>query len=237
MILNGVECEPYISCDDLLMRECAADVVQGGQVLMHALGVDSCYVVVESDKPEALKSIGIALAELDDPRLVLKQVPTIYPSGGEDQLVQLVANREVPTGGLPGDVGCVVQNVGTAAAVHRWINNGEPLISRITTVTGDGVASPCNVRARLGTTLADVVAIAGGYTERARAMVIGGPMTGKSISTDRVPLVKATNCVLVLSANPRDPRREAVHTLWRMRRGLSRPAAAATAVLVRMRRR
>ncbi|HZW58862.1 MAG TPA: electron transport complex subunit RsxC, partial [Woeseiaceae bacterium] len=199
LILNGVECESYISCDDMLMREYAQDVLRGGQVLMHALGIDKCFMVVESDKPEALRSVGQALAELDDARIVLKQVPTIYPSGGEDQLVQLVTNREVPSGGLPSDVGCVVQNVGTAAAVYRWICAGEPLISRVTTVTGDGVASPCNVLARIGTTLADVVAAAGGYTERARQLVIGGPMTGKSVSTDRVPLVKATNCVLVMS--------------------------------------
>jgi electron transport complex protein RnfC len=200
LILNGVECEPYISCDDMLMREQAMDILQGAQVLLHALSVESCLVVVESDKPEALASMVSALNELNDPRLVLKQVPTIYPSGGEDQLVQLVANREVPSGGLPSDVGCVVQNVGTAAAVHRWINHGEPLISRITTVTGDGIAEPCNVRARIGTTLDLVVQVAGGYTERAATMVIGGPMCGKSVSTDEVPLVKATNCVLVMSA-------------------------------------
>jgi len=202
LLLNGVECEPYISCDDMLMRECPMEILKGGQVLMHALGIDTCYVVLESDKPEAIRAIGAALAELGDDRLVLKQVPTIYPSGGEDQLVQLVVNREVPSGGLPSDIGCFVQNVGTAAAAHRWINEGEPLISRVTTVTGDGIADPCNVRARLGTPLSQVVEVAGGYTERAATMIIGGPMCGKSVSTDRVPLVKATNCVLVLSEAP-----------------------------------
>ncbi|MCB1845607.1 MAG: electron transport complex subunit RsxC [Halioglobus sp.] len=202
LILNGVECEPYISCDDMLMREFGDEVVRGAQVLMHALSIDSCFLVIESDKAKALASIGVALAELNDPRIVLKQVPTIYPSGGEDQLVQLVANREVPSRGLPSDVGCVVQNVGTAAAVHRWINLGEPLISRITTVTGEGIRQPCNVMARIGTPLADVAAAAGGYNDHATALVIGGPMTGKSISTDQVPLVKATNCVLVLAEIP-----------------------------------
>lgn len=199
LLLNGVECEPYISCDDALMREHAREVLGGAQVLLHALGVAKCFVVLESDKPEALRKMADALGELKDERIVLKQVPTIYPSGGEDQLVQLVTNLEVPSGGLPSDVGCVVQNVGTAAAVYRWICEGEPLISRITTVTGDGVAKPMNVKARLGTTIADVIAFSGGYTERANHMIIGGPMTGKSITTDRVPLVKATNCVLVLS--------------------------------------
>jgi len=198
LILNGVECEPYISCDDMLMRERAAEILSGAKILMHALQIESCFVVVESDKPEALHSLGDAMAELGDDRLVLKQVPTIYPSGGEDQLVQLVTNREVPSGGLPSDVGCLVQNVGTAAAVHDWIENHEPLISRITTVAGDGIANPMNVRARIGTTIADVVEFSGGYAEQADHLIIGGPMTGKSISTDHVPLVKATNSILVV---------------------------------------
>ncbi|NNJ66300.1 MAG: RnfABCDGE type electron transport complex subunit C, partial [Xanthomonadales bacterium] len=120
----------------------------------------------------------------------------------EDQLVQLVANREVPSGGLPTDVGCLVQNVGTAAAIFDWIVSNEPLVSRVTTVTGDGIARPMNVRVRLGTTIADVVNFVGGYTERAQHLIVGGPMTGKSITTDRVPVVKATNCILALSVHP-----------------------------------
>jgi electron transport complex protein RnfC len=202
LVLNGVECEPYISCDDMLMREYAREVLGGAQILMHALELDTCYVVVESDKPQAIDRLGELMAELGDERLVLKQVPTIYPSGGEDQLVQLVANREVPSGGLPTDVGCLVQNVGTAAAIHNWVVRGEPLISRVTTVTGDGVKRPINVEARLGTTVADVIDFAGGYTEQANQLIIGGPMTGKSVTSDRVPLVKATNCILVLSEPP-----------------------------------
>jgi electron transport complex protein RnfC len=202
LILNGVECEPYISCDDMLMRTRAAAVVSGAQILLQALQVETCLIAVESDKPVALERLGAALAAAGDERIVLRQVPTIYPSGGEDQLVQLVAMREVPANGLPIDVGCVVQNVGTAAAVHDWIAGGEPLLSRITTVTGDGVATPVNVHARLGTPLAEVVAAAGGYRGEPRHLLIGGPMTGKSVTTDAVPLVKATNCVLVTSATP-----------------------------------
>jgi len=143
-----------------------------------------------------------ALTELQDDRIAVKQIPSIFPSGAEDQVVQLVTRKEVPTGGLPTDVGCVVQNVGTAAAVYDWICEGQPLISRVTTVTGDGVAAPMNVLARIGTTVADVVNFIGGYTERANQLIIGGPMTGKSVSTDRVPLVKATNCILVVSEAP-----------------------------------
>ncbi len=199
LILNGVECEPYISCDDVLMRERPAEILGGAQVLMHALRIASCFVVVESDKPEAIARLEECLADLDDERIVIKQVPTIYPSGGEDQLVQLVTNREVPSGGLPTDVGCVVQNVGTAAAVYDWIVRGEPLISRITTVTGDGIANPTNVRSRIGTTIGDIVRCTGGYTDRANHLIIGGPLTGKSVSTDEVPVVKATNCVLAVA--------------------------------------
>jgi electron transport complex protein RnfC len=204
LILNGVECEPYISCDDVLMRERPGAVVRGAQVLMHALQVKTCFIVVESDKPEAIARLGEVLAEFDDDRIAIKQVPTIYPSGGEDQLVQLVTNREVPSGGLPTDVGCLVQNVGTAAAVNDWIIRREPLISRVTTVTGDGVVNPVNVRARIGTTIEDIVKFAGGYTDRAYHLIIGGPLTGKSVSTDEVPVVKATNCVLVVSQSSYD---------------------------------
>jgi len=199
LILNGVECEPYISCDDMLMRERAHEVIGGAQILMHALGLDIAYVAVESDKPEAIQRLADVMTEIGDDRIVLKQVPTIYPSGGEDQLVQLVTNREVPSGGLPTDMGCLVQNVGTAAAIYDWVQNRQPLISRVTTITGNGIASPMNVRARIGITIADIAAFAGGYTDDAKQLIIGGPMTGKSVTTDRVPLVKATNCILVIS--------------------------------------
>ncbi len=202
LILNGVECESYISCDDMLMREHAMAVVVGAQILLHALRLDKCFIAVESDKPEAIHALADALTEVQDERIGIKQIPTIYPSGAEDQVVQLVTRNEVPTGGLPTDVGCLVQNVGTAAAVYDWICQGEPLISRITTVTGDGIAAPMNVKSRIGTTVADVINFIGGYTERAKQLIIGGPMTGKSVTTDRVPLVKATNCILVLSETP-----------------------------------
>ncbi|HEX6259999.1 MAG TPA: electron transport complex subunit RsxC [Woeseiaceae bacterium] len=208
LLLNGVECEPFISCDDMLMREQASDVLKGAQILMYALRVGKCCLAIESDKPDAFHKMAEVLAELHDDRIVLKLVPTIYPSGGEDQLVQLITNREVPSGGLPTDVGCLVQNVGTAAAVYRWIAEGEPLISRVTTLTGDGVTTQMNILVRLGTTVADVVAFAGGYTDRAKQLIIGGQMMGKSVTTDRVPVVKATNCILVMShpAPPLDER-------------------------------
>jgi electron transport complex protein RnfC len=199
LILNGVECEPYISCDDMLMQERAIDIVGGAQLLLQALEISNCIIAVESDKPKASRKLAEAIEASGDERLLLKQVPTVYPSGAEDQLVQLLTGREVPAGGLPGDVGCIVQNVATAAAIERWIRHGEALTRRITTISGDGVNSPVNVRARLGTAIADLIPCAGGYSERAKLLVIGGAMTGKCISTDAAPLVKATNCILVMS--------------------------------------
>lgn len=203
LILNGVECEPYISCDDMLLRERAREVIVGAQILLHALQLNRCFIAVESDMPVAIRALADALTALQDSRIAIKQIPTIYPSGAEDQVVQLVSKKEVPSGGLPTDVGCLVQNVGTAAAVHDWICKGEPLISRVTTVTGDGIPAPMNVMARIGTTIADIINFVGGYTDRATQLIVGGPMTGKSMKTDRVPLVKATNCILVLSETPR----------------------------------
>ena len=202
LILNGVECEPCISCDDMLMRENAAQVVGGARVLMHALQIDTCYIAVESDKPDAIKRLAEALNQVNDDRIILKQVPAIYPSGAEDQLVQLVVRREVPSGGLPTDVGCLVQNVGTAAAVYDWVVEGNPLISRVTTITGDGIASPVNVRARIGTTAAQIIEAAGGYRGEPQYLVFGGPMTGKSVTTDDVPLDKSANCILALADLP-----------------------------------
>ncbi len=202
LVLNGAECEPCISCDDMLMRERADAIVSGAQILLQALGLERGHIVVESDKPEAIRQLATALTAAGEDRLLLKEIPTIYPSGGEDQLVQLVTDREVPSGGLPTDVGCLVQNVGTAAAIHDWLQDGEPLVSRITTITGDGIANPMNLRVRIGTPIADVAAFAGGYTASAKHLVIGGSMTGRSVTTDRVPVVKATNCVLVMSEIP-----------------------------------
>ena len=202
LVLNGAECEPYISCDDMLMRERADAIVSGARILLHALGLDHGYIVVESDKPDAIRQLAAALTDAAGDRLELTVIPTIYPSGGEDQLVQIVTDREVPSGGLPTDTGCLVQNVGTAAAIHDWLQNGEPLISRITTITGDGITNPMNLRARIGTPIAELAQFAGGYTGSARHLVIGGPMTGRSVSTDQVPVVKATNCILVMSEIP-----------------------------------
>lgn len=196
LVLNGVECEPYISCDDALMCASAADILYGARILLTALDLPHCFVGVESDKPEAWEAFRSA-AEIDaDDRLQMVRIPTVYPSGGEDQLVYLMTGREVPTGGYPSDVGALVHNVGTAAAVANLALTGMPMISRIVTVTGDGVARPGNYRVRFGTPMADVAAAAGGYTESAKRLIMGGPMTGLALTSDALPVTKASNCLL-----------------------------------------
>lgn len=201
LILNGAECEPYISCDDRLMRERATDIVAGAELLLTILGVGECIVAIESDKPEAWRAMKAAVAEAAD-GIRLVQLPSVYPSGGEDQLVKLLTGREVPSGGLPTDVGYLVHNVGTAEAVARLAASGEPLISRVVTVTGAGIAAPGNYRVRLGTPIADVASTAGGYTDDAACLIMGGPMTGVSLPHDDFPVTGATNCLLFTGEEP-----------------------------------
>jgi electron transport complex protein RnfC len=197
LLLNGAECEPWICCDDALMRTQADDVVMGARILMHALEAQSCDVAIEDDKPEAIAAVRAALDCAADSRLQIVVIPAVYPQGAERQLVTAVTGLEVPAGGLPADVGVTCQNVGTAAAVARWARTGEPLVSRIVTVTGSGVAQPRNVRARIGTPLRAMIEAAGGYSGEPLRLVAGGSMTGRALATDEVGLGKAVNCVLV----------------------------------------
>ncbi|CAN5116775.1 hypothetical protein BH24PSE2_BH24PSE2_14960 [soil metagenome] len=199
LILNGAECEPWISCDDMLMRERADSVVFGAQIMLHALGTDRCIIAVEHDKPEAIAALEVAAG--GDDRLEIASVTTAYPAGGERQLIQVLTRREVPTGKLPPDIGYLTQNVGTAAAIADRFRHGRPLISRIVTVTGHGVRSPRNFDVRLGTPFAALVAEAGGYAGEVSRLVMGGPMMGFAVATDDVPAVKATNCIWAATAD------------------------------------
>ncbi|MEL6447841.1 MAG: electron transport complex subunit RsxC [Pseudomonadota bacterium] len=196
LILNGVECEPYISCDDALMRNQAVEILFGTRIMLTALGLRQCAIGIESDKPEAWAAFTEAASIEGDDRVQLVAIPTVYPSGGEDQLVYLLTGREVPSGGFPSDVGALVHNVGTAAAVADLALTGTPLISRIVTVTGEGIANPGNYRVRLGIPIADVAACAGGYTEHAKRLIMGGPMTGVALTDDALPVTKACNCLI-----------------------------------------
>jgi Na+-translocating ferredoxin:NAD+ oxidoreductase subunit C len=199
LLINGAECEPYITCDDLLMREHADAIIGGACILMHALNAPECVIAVEDNKPEAAAALRAAIAAAEGPPMAVVMIPTLYPSGGEKQLIKIITGREVPSQGLPADVGVVCHNPGTAAAVQRALAAGEPLISRIVTVTGQGVREPGNFEVRIGTPIADIVAAAGGYTEAAHRLLMGGPMMGFALGTDAIPVVKTSNCLLVAS--------------------------------------
>jgi electron transport complex protein RnfC len=199
LILNGAECEPWISCDDTLMRARPERIVLGAQIMLHALQVNECLIAVEADKVDAANAIEAALGVAGDERLELVRVSPRYPEGGERQLIQALTGREVPHDGLPIDIGYVCQNVGTAVAVADALE-GRALTSRIVSVTGPGVQTPRNVEARIGTSVAELVALCGGYTPGVERLLMGGPMMGFALATDAVPVVKATNCVLALTS-------------------------------------
>ena len=200
LLLNGAECEAYISCDDMLLRERAERVVAGGRILCAALGAELCVIAIKTDMPEARVALLDALEAAADSRLGLSTVTAKYPAGGERQLIELVFNRQVPAGGLPADIGVICQNVATAAAVADFFMDGRPLISRIVTITGGGIAKPCNVDARIGTPIADLVQLAGGYAGSPERLIMGGPMMGIALADDALPISAATNCVIAATA-------------------------------------
>lgn len=210
LVLNGAECEPWISCDDALMQTRAADVVLGASVLLRASGATACIVAIEDDKPAAIAAMAAEIERAHHPAVTLTVVPAIYPRGAERQLLAAVTGIEAPSGGLPLDAGIICQNVATAAAVARWATHGEPLVARIVTVTGSGIARPCNVRAPLGTPLADLVAAAGGYRDTPLRLIAGGNMTGIALPSDEIGLGKATNCVFVGTRVDVAPRLDAI---------------------------
>ena len=199
LIINGIECEPYISSDDRLMREHAWQIRQGIDILVHIIKPKQVLVAVEDNKPEALETMAIACQQKDNYQVV--SVPTKYPAGGEKQLIQVLTSREVPATGLPSDVGCMMYNVGTCYAIADAIVEGKPLIERVVTITGEAVESPKNVWARLGTPVEDLLQSAT-YLVKKQAeprVVMGGPMMGFAITSTKTPVVKITNCLLVPS--------------------------------------
>ncbi len=201
LVLNGAECEPWIACDDALLREHADEVVRGGRLLARVVGAGRVLLAIEDTMPEALAAARAAVAAVGDDDIAVVEVPTIYPEGGERQLIQVLTGREVPRGGLPRDIGVIVQNVATARAAWRAVALGEPLASRVVTVTGRGVARPGNFVVPIGTPVSHLVEQAGGYTDAAARLLLGGPMMGQALAHDEFPIGKQDNCVLVLSAD------------------------------------
>ncbi len=193
LIINGTECEPYITADDLLMREKAAELVAGIEILEHLIKPQQVLIGIEDNKPEAIAAVRAAVGERP---YVVKVFPTKYPSGGEQQLIQILTGEEVPSGGLPADIGMLCQNVGTCVAIHDAVLLGRPLISRITTLTGEALAEPMNVEALIGTPVAELLAFAGLDSSKLNRLIMGGPMMGFTLPSLDVPLIKTTNCLL-----------------------------------------
>lgn len=193
LIINGTECEPYITADDVLMREHADDIIDGAKILRHIIGPTETLIGVEDNKPEGIAALEKAAAGTG---IEIVPFPTKYPSGGEKQLIEILTGKQVPSGGLPSDIGVVCQNIGSTVAIHEAVVFGRPLISRITTVTGNAVDEPQNFRVLLGTPMSYLLERAGYHAERNNRLIMGGPMMGFTVPSADVPIVKTTNCVL-----------------------------------------
>ena len=201
LIINGIECEPYITCDDKLMQERAKEVISGADIIGHIIKARECIIAIEDNKPEAAAAIQIAIDEDSTGFFRLQIIPTLYPSGSEKQLIKIITGKEVPMNGLPADINVLCQNVGTAYAIHQAVFKDEPLISRIVTITGGGIHQAQNLEVPIGTYIADCIEQCGGYTKDAYCMIMGGPMMGYSINTDQLPIVKASNCLLISNSD------------------------------------
>ncbi len=197
LIVNGGECEPYLSSDDAVMRVRAAEVVDGLRIVMHAIGAANALVGIEDNKPEAIAAMRAAAAPFGD--VAIRPVPARYPMGSDKQLIQVLTGKEVPADARAAEVGVLVHNVSTCAAVHRALRRGEALVERIVTVNGGAVRAPGNLLAPIGARVADLLAFAGLATEPAR-LILGGPMMGTLLPHANVPLVKGASGVLAFDA-------------------------------------
>lgn len=207
LIVNGGECEPWITCDDVLMRSRADEILQGVAIMRHLLGSTEILVGIEDNKPEAIAAMQAAAARMDFAAEIVV-VPARYPGGGAKQMIQVLTGREVPSGKLSTDIGIQVFNVGTAYALARAVHHGEPLISRLVTVTGH-VLRPQNFEVLIGTPMHALITLAG-ERDGTTGVLMGGPMMGMPMPNLDVPVVKATNCILVQSAELFPPLPEAL---------------------------
>lgn len=200
LILNGTECEPYITADDILMRERAADIIAGTQLLAFILGQPKTILIgIEDNKPEAIAAMKLALSEaktISDSHIDIVSFPTKYPSGGEKQLIQILTGKEVISGKIPADIGIVVQNVGTALAAYRAVTFGEPLVSRVTTVVGEALTTQQNIDVLIGTPIQHILELHGYQQKHSSRLILGGPMMGFAMENTEIPVVKTTNCIL-----------------------------------------
>jgi H+/Na+-translocating ferredoxin:NAD+ oxidoreductase subunit C len=198
LVINGAECEPYLTCDDRLMREQPGDVLDGIQIMAHALGVKNVLIGIENNKPDAQTAMTNCCVDYPDIQVV--GLPTRYPMGSEKHLVQTLTGKETPARGLTADLGIVVHNIATALAVHDALRYGRPLISRVMTISGGAINKPANIRVLLGTPLDYLIEFCGGFKHPPEKLISGGPMMGQPLPSTRVPVVKGSNGLLALTS-------------------------------------
>ncbi|GAD05661.1 electron transport complex protein RnfC [Porphyromonas crevioricanis JCM 15906] len=197
LIINAVECEPYLTSDHALMMAKGEEIMVGCQILMKAIGVNRTVIGVENNKPDAIRHLSSLAAKYSGIEVMPLKVQ--YPQGGEKQLIDAVIRKQVKSGALPISTGAVVQNVGTVFAVYEAVQKNKPLVERIVTITGKKLASPSNYLVRVGTPIANLIEAAGGLPEDTGKIIGGGPMMGKALLTPDVPVTKGTSGVLLLS--------------------------------------
>jgi electron transport complex protein RnfC len=199
LVLNGAECEPYITCDEMLLRERALEIIAGLRIMRYALQAKRCIIGIENNKASAFRALQEQVHNMGADFIEVVQVPTVYPTGGEKQLIQVLTGQEIPAGGLPLDIGVVCHNVGTAYAVYRAVEFDEPLISRYVTIAGS-VAHARNLQVLIGTPVVDLIRECGGNPNILNRIIIGGPMMGFALHDGRAPVIKTTNCILASSS-------------------------------------
>jgi len=199
LVINAAECEPYITCDDVLMQRRPEEVILGILLLKQVVGAKKCLIGIEDNKPEAYEALCQTISGYNQSQTQIEviKVPARYPAGGEKQLIQVLTGLEVPSQGLPMDIGIICHNVTTAAAVYHAVYRGEPLISRIVTITGGAIKQPQNMEVPIGTPIRHILNQAGFDEDKVEKIIMGGPMMGFSLPTIDAPVTKATNCILV----------------------------------------
>lgn len=197
LIINGIECEPYLTADSRLMEEKTEQIIIGAKILNKVLGIQNAVIAVDENKPEAIKK----LSKITKTYVGVNVQPckSVYPQGGEKQLINAITGREVPSGKLPVDVGCIVQNVATVYAIYEAVQKNIPLFRRIVTVSGDAVKNPANYWVRIGTPLSWIIEQNGADLENAGKVILGGPMMGQAVSNLSAPLTKTVSGILLMS--------------------------------------
>jgi len=217
LVLNGAECEPYITADHRQMLENPTEIVEGAQILLKILGISECHIGIESNKPDAVLEMEKAVKDVPGADTIKIQTLQVkYPQGSEKQLIQAVTGRKVPAMALPSSVGVVVQNVTTAKAVYDAVVYGKPLYEKVVTIAGKGIARPANLQVKIGTKIGDIVDYLGGVKPGLAKVIMGGPMMGFAISSLDVPVTKTTSAILFLTEDEIDtqPHSQCIRCGW-----------------------